>query len=390
MLTNATYTGRPGTDYAVYDMIYREATAKSNYITLDADWQINDNLSAKFQAGNTKGTGSTPRQFIAEVTLANGGGASWTTHGNSAPVDWSVGGDISPAGVTSFGTWGNQEVTAEDQEKWFTADFSRYFNDGGTLSSIEFGARYADHKREALSPEGASPGDIWSALKDGATANYPGGFAGGIGGNFPRNLWYFTPGALKDAILANSTWLSNDDGPTGRHNYGGEWKVAEKNFAGYVQAKFAGDRWSGNVGLRYVNIDQDINTYQAVTDAANADVSSLFGQWKALAYNNKHDRILPSANLKFDMADDLVFRFAASQTQTLPDFSALGASSWGSDLSRTGGGGNPKLNPVLSTNFDANLEWYFMPRGLLSVGAYSMNLKDYVPSAPKPRCCSVN
>ncbi|MNN27271.1 TonB dependent receptor [compost metagenome] len=139
-----------------------------------------------------------------------------------------------------------------------------------------------------------------------------------------------------------------------------------------------GDRWSGNVGLRYVNIDQDINTYQAVADIANADVSSLFGKWKALAYNNKHDRILPSANIKFDMSDDLVFRFAASQTQTLPDFSALGASSWGSDLSRVGGGGNPKLNPVLSTNFDANIEWYFMPRGLLSVGAYSMNLKDYV------------
>ncbi len=377
VLTDATYTGKPGTDYAVYDMIYREATAKSSYVTLDADWQINDSLGAKFQAGSTKGTGSTPRQFIAEVTVGSGGGASWTTHGNSSPVDWNVGGDLSPAGVTSFGTWGNQEVTAEDKEKWFTADFNQYF-DSGSLNSIDFGIRYADHKREAQSPEGASPGDIWSSLKDGAVANYPGGFAGGIGGNFPRNLWYFTPGALKDAILGNSEWLSNNDGPTGRHNYGAEWKVAEKNFAGYVQANFSGDRWSGNVGLRYVNIDQDINTYQAVTDAANADVSSLFGQWKALSYNNKHKRILPSANLKFDMADDLVFRFATSQTQTLPDFSALGASSWGSDLSRTGGGGNPNLNPVLSTNFDANLEWYFMPRGLLSVGAYSMNLKDYV------------
>lgn len=377
VLTNATFAGQADRDYAVYDMIYREATAKSSYITADADWQINDTLNAKFQAGSTKGTGSTPRQFIAEVTAARGGGANWTTHGAGTPIDWNVGGDISPAGVTSFGTWGNQEVTAEDKEKWFTADFSQYF-DTGTLNSIDFGLRYADHKREAQSPEGASPGDIWSDLKNGATANFPGGFANGIGGNFPRNLWYFTPAALKEAILNNSEWLANNDGPSGRHNYGGEWKVAEKNFAGYVQANFVGDRWSGNVGLRYVNIDQDINTYQAVSDAANADVRSLFGMWKALAFNNKHDRILPSANLKFDMSDDLVFRFAASQTQTLPDFSALGASSWGSDLSRTGGGGNPKLNPVLSTNFDANLEWYFMPRGMLSVGAYSMNLKDYV------------
>ncbi|OZB51160.1 MAG: TonB-dependent receptor [Stenotrophomonas sp. 14-69-23] len=377
VLTNATYAGKPGTNYAVYDMIYREATAKSNYLTLDADWQVNDRLGAKFQAGSTKGEGSTPRQFIAEVTLAADAGASWATHGIGSPVDWTLGGGTDPSDVTSFGTWGNQQVTALDKEKWFTADFNQYF-DNGTLNSIDFGLRYADHKREALSPEGASPGDIWSTLKNGATASYPGGFASSIGGSFPRNLWYFTPAALKEAILKNSTWLSGNDGPTGRHNYGGEWKVAEKNFAGYVQANFSGDRWSGNVGLRYVNIDQDIDTYQAVSNPANADVSSLFGAWKALSFNNKHSRVLPSANLKFDMADDLVFRFAASQTQTLPDYSALGAASSGSDLSRTGSGGNPKLNPVVSTNFDANLEWYFMPRGLLSIGAYSMNLKDYV------------
>ncbi len=163
VLTNANFAGVAGTPYAVYDMIYREATAKSNYITLDADWQINDSLNAKFQAGSTKGTGTTPRQFIAEVTVADGGGANWTT--TATPVDWNVGGDISPNGVTSFGTWGNQEVTAEDKEKWFTADFNQYFNDGGVLNSLDFGVRYADHKREALSPEGATPGAIWDALK---------------------------------------------------------------------------------------------------------------------------------------------------------------------------------------------------------------------------------
>lgn len=312
VLTNATYKGVPGTDYAVYDMIYRESKAKSSYVTFDADWQINDSLTAKFQAGSTKGTGETPRQYIAEVTLANGGGASWATHGNGSPIDWNVGGDISPNGVTSFGTWGNQQVTAEDKEKWATLDFNQYFNDGGVLSSIDFGLRFADHKREALSPEGATPGDIWSALKNGATANYPSGFAGDIGGTFPRNLWYFTPGALKDAVTNNSTWLAGNDGPTGRHNYGAEWKVKEKNFAGYVQANFRGDWWSGNVGLRYVNIKQDIDTYNAVSKAADADVSSLFGMWERLAFQNKRNRVLPSANIKFDLDDSLVLRVAAS------------------------------------------------------------------------------
>jgi iron complex outermembrane receptor protein len=375
VLTHATYAGVPGTNYVVYDMIYREASSKTTYYTLDADWQASDSLSAKFQAGTTKGVGETPRQFIAEVTAANGGGAGWTTHGNGSPVDWNVGGDITPAGVTSFGTWGNQQVKAIDKENWGTADFTQYFNTG-VLSSFNYGLRYAKHKREAQSPEGASPGDIWSALQNGATANYPGGFAEGIGGNFPRDLWYFTPGALKNAIVNNSTWLSNNDGPTGRHNYGAEYSVDEKDLAAYFQANFEGENWSGNVGLRYVNIDQDIDTYFA--DTVSPDVSSLFGAWDRKHVNNKIHRVLPSANLKFNMSENLVFRFAASQTQTLPDYSALGASSWGSDLNKTGGGGNPLLKPVLSTNFDAGLEWYFTPRGLVSATAYSMNMKDYV------------
>ena len=377
VLTQASYKGMPDTNYAVYDMIYRESTAKTNYITLDADWQVSENLTAKFQAGTTKGTGETPRQYIAELLTAKGGGASWTTHGNGSPVDWNVGGDISPAGASWGGTWGNQQVTAIDKEKWANVDFSQYFN-AGVLSSIDFGARYADHTREAKSPEGATPGNIWDALRGSPTANYPGGFAGDIGGNFPRNIWYYTPAALRNAVTNNSEWLSGNDGPDGRHNYGAEWKVTEKNFAAYVQGNFSGDRWSGNVGLRYVNIKQDIDTYATAMGSTVPDVKSLFGAWTREAFENKHNRVLPSANFKYDLRDDLVLRLAASQTQTLPDYSALGASSYGSDLNRKGGGGNPKLKPVISTNFDANLEWYFMPRGMLSVGAYSMRLKDYV------------
>jgi iron complex outermembrane receptor protein len=176
VLTSATYAGVAGTDYAVYDMISREATAKSNYSTFDADWKINDGLSANFEAGTTEGKGSTERQFIAEVTTNRGGGASWTSHGKSSPLDWSVGGDSSPTGVTGFGTWGNQQVKATDSEDWINLDFNQAL-DAGAFKSIDFGARYADHERKTESPEGASPGDIWSDLQNGETAPYPSGFA---------------------------------------------------------------------------------------------------------------------------------------------------------------------------------------------------------------------
>jgi iron complex outermembrane recepter protein len=73
-----------------------------------------------------------------------------------------------------------------------------------------------------------------------------------------------------------------------------------------------------------------------------------------------------------------VARFAASQTMTRPDYSALAGSVSADDLTHTGSGGNPKLEPLVSSNFDAALEWYFAPRGLLSAGVYDMNLKNYI------------
>jgi len=377
VLTSATYAGEGDTPYGIYDMIARTSSAKSNYVTFDADWQITDNLSSKFQVGSSRGTGLTAAQYIAEVTTAIGGGASFQTHGNSSPVDWSLGGFTGPA-ATGFGTWGNQLYKTVDSEKFGTADFTQFL-DSGALSSLDFGVRYANHTRQVFSPEGASPGAIGPALEaNGVTGMYPSDFGHGIGGNIPQGVWYYTVDSIKTAVTENSDWLSDNDGPTGRHNYGAEFKVNEKNLAGYLQANFTGEGWSGNVGLRYSHIDQNIDSYVVNANAATADVSSLFGAWNRAYRENRYNRWLPSANLKFNLSDDLIFRFAASQTQTLPDYSALGAASSGSDLSKTGSGGNPTLKPVLSTNFDAALEWYFMPRGLLSVGAYSMHLKDYV------------
>ena len=38
---------------------------------------------------------------------------------------------------------------------------------------------------------------------------------------------------------------------------------------------------------------------------------------------------------------------------------------------------NPDLKPILSTNLDAGLEWYFAKRSLLSFGLFYMDLRSY-------------
>ncbi len=48
------------------------------------------------------------------------------------------------------------------------------------------------------------------------------------------------------------------------------------------------------------------------------------------------------------------------------------------DLTHEGSGGNPNLDPLVSTNFDASIEWYFAPRALLAASVFSMDMDGYV------------
>ena len=41
-------------------------------------------------------------------------------------------------------------------------------------------------------------------------------------------------------------------------------------------------------------------------------------------------------------------------------------------------GGNPDLEPIRSTNYDAGLEWYFAENSLLAAGLFYMDLDNYV------------
>ncbi len=373
-LVHAEYAGVAGTGYGIYDMISRpESASEANYLTFDMDWQASENLDIKGQIGTTKGKGKTPTQNIAEVVTGRGGGGGWNVNGTGRPTDWYLGGDYSQPTTDGFGTWGIQYFDVQDKEDWASFD-AELFLDKGVWSSLDFGIRYADHTREVNSPYGSDPGNIAAALANGAVGHYPGDFGRNLGGSFPTNIWYFTADALLDAVRNNST--VRKDGA--RHNYASEFNINEKNAAAYIQANLEGERWNANFGLRYVDIRQDIDYFDAVRGGVTPDVSSLFGDFVRVNDKNTHSRVLPSANFKFDLTDDLVLRLAGSQTMTMPDYSAMTGAVSLSNLTHTGSAGNSNLKPIIATNFDASLEWYFMPRGLLSASIFSMDLKNYV------------
>ncbi len=385
VLTNASFGQVAGNTNPsiVYDQISRPGAASSSgYVTLDADWHATQQLSFKGQVGTTEGKGSSPTQNVLELGANAGAPASWNINGAGKPTDWSVGGSNStPSGILPSAGWifGGQGINTKDKENWGQLDGEFDFDDG-SLSSLEFGVRYANHTRENPFEVAQGPAGDWTNLANYPTSwsNYPSDLGSSLGGSFPSNIWYYSPAQLAafDAKFTNRN-------PVTRFYFNDVYKVNEKDSAAYVQANFGGDGWSGNFGVRYVKTKQDIgytstNPDPSATTSTGPIVGSAFGNYYWNTYKNSYDHFLPSANLKFDITDELVARFAASQTMTRPDYSALAGFVSLNDLTLAGSGGNPKLKPLISSNFDAAMEWYFAPRGLLSAGVYMMNLKDYV------------
>jgi iron complex outermembrane receptor protein len=386
-----TATGDPQL-YGVYDQISRpDENATANFVTLEGDWHLSDALSFFGQAGASTGHGKTGTQNVSETQPGTGTGTTFQLNGTGRGPDFafpSVNNTTpSPGGVPVVFGWifGAQDVDVKDEENWAKID-GAYAINNDSWTDLKFGVRYQEHERQshnaiAQGPTFAGPngGGTSTANYPTTFSNYPSDFTS-FGGNIPTNIWFWTPAQL---AAYNGPGLVNRD-PLAREYYQYAFDVKEKNSAAYVQADFKGDRWSANVGLRYVQTKEHAVTFtQVAANTPGAITTSAFGPFIGIPVDHTYNDILPAANLKFDVATDLVARFAVSKTMTRPDYSALGGFTDLSPPATQGGvgngsGGNPDLKPIRSTNFDAGLEWYFAPRSLLSAGLFYMDLQNYV------------
>jgi len=241
-------------------------------------------------------------------------------------------------------------------------------------------------------------------------------------------------------------------------------RVSESTRAAYVMVKFGGPNArvggigiSGNIGLRYVETTDKVSGSTvfpnqltpannqclrneasggqpapaipytlgcflfgnaALLAAGGPDDPATFtdyviaGSPDTVAFNNggsfsgtastTHRNWLPSFNLKLDLTDQVVLRFAASRAMSRPDigllknYTTIGASLPGADpndtryvkngsgqivgvtAAYTGSGYNPALKPMTSTMLDVSMEYYFAKVGSLTVAGFYKNFQNYI------------
>jgi iron complex outermembrane receptor protein len=406
-LTSATYNNANGLRAGIYDQIARPgAEAHSQYLSLDGAFQVSDKFKLNSQIGTSTGYGKSPSQDIIE-TVVGATTASFNLNGPHSAAGWSSNADSAHQGTigldrtsnTDSGDgwiFGDQNIKVNDGEKWAQLD-GKYDLEAGPLVDLKFGVRDAQHKRSSWGVIGQGPKgpvqwgspDYNTLCNSGgptdfrciptSTTNYPSPFGKGLNATLPANPWTLTPAQI---AAYNAQYATRD--PVSRADYSAQFGLKEDATAAYIQGDLEGEKWSGNFGLRAVRTTENIQNYEQHSAAQAGDITtSAFGNFALKTTDHTYNDLLPSLNLKYNLAKDMIGRFAVSRTMSRADYSQLaGAVSYGGvddvNLVGSGTGGNPDLKPVTSNNADLSFEWYFAPRALFSASLFYMDVTSYI------------
>ena len=288
-------------------------------------------------------------------------------------------------------------------------DIDREFD--GFITSVKFGGRVSDHNRTndnarnndlntLAAINGQTPAQLIAQANQQCRVPFTTtSYMKGMGTNVTR--W-----ATFDNDCLFRTFTGSDDAlPTpedGRDP--SDIDVTERIYAAYAMANFESDignvPFSGNVGLRWVKTDITSigfrQPYRITIDTAGDTYSIGVDPTRPLETNRvkgSYNYFLPSANIAFDLSQEVKLRLAAYRAIARSGIESFGAGvSLTPTTSATGVDniifnattGNPNLKPLRAWNLDASLELYASQDTLISVAGYYKWAKGTVISAEEP------
>jgi TonB-dependent receptor len=149
-----------------------------------------------------------------------------------------------------------------------------------------------------------------------------------------------------------------------------DYRADEDVLAGYAQWDLDFERLGILAGVRLERTRTEGSA--PVFNAATGAISTRTDE-------RSYTGVFPGLTLRYEFADSLIGRAAATRGMTRPNFTDIVPRA----LETQEGSllvvqqGNPLLEPTLSNNLDVSLEYYFQPMGLLSAGAFYKDLRDY-------------
>lgn len=404
------------------EAFYRSgASASSGFLDFDAKWQPSKDMVLKGLFSTTRGVGTT--EMDRGLTFARyGTGFSYKFNDlQEAPDTKYIGAGTGATSATNPDGSGYKLVSRSLANKYKTVDRENslaldgeYTQDSGIFSSLAFGARYADHRRDfrrTIKAMHAALNPLTDTPDPSQSVSYPGDFGTGLGGgNWERTGFYFS----RDFLVNYFDKAIKETNSDYERFVASEIQLREQQSAVYLMQNLEGANnwWSGNIGLRVVRTQVDAQAPTpvpagkcqriepgkpvvpcaaypgAIVTAGDAVAYYDGATWNPntgtiyykTATSRRFDNLLPSLNLRFELAPNLIGRFGASETLGRQNYNLYGAA-YGNPSCSTGiclvTGPNPNLKPMVSRNVDVSVSWFFAKRSMLAVSLFDSVIDGY-------------
>ena len=380
------------------------------------DWTLHGKLaysktevSEDFLTFNIGGNGIATNAANA-VPGPNGGLCGFQTQAGDGPLRLPVQFDCPAFDRNDPSTLGlnggsSARSVGDDEFKAVYFDVSRQIHDN-IITSIDAGFKVSTREKSFLAPaeafyglaglaaQGVIDGDLLIDVNGDGEPDVlplndpnllqrtPGGWLAGIAPQALPSILAADLNAVRDLLFPNGF-------PEAVRSSNEPLFVEEDAYAAYLQVNFGSDdeRITGNFGLRYVGTDvssRDVGTFQ-FRDTFVQPNGQLYPESFALdSFEDsfEYNELLPSFNLKVEITDELIARASIGRSLARPNLDALqpGFNVIARDpgFPPTGSGGNTRLNPFVSDNYDLSIEWYFNDEGYVSAGIFNKEIDSFI------------
>jgi TonB-dependent receptor len=307
-----------------------------------------------------------------------------------------------PASYLMRGFYENRNRSTGDQWQWMG---NMDLDTGSSLfPKFKFGLRYAN--RNASSVFGDRDARL-AGLRD-PISRVPGVSDGGIieagfhGDDVQRFRSWFAPdsnvlndglndvrGYIRDALVRGNAAAGLRQAWSPERpalNPLNAFAAREQVFSGYTQLDYAFDIGipvDGVIGTRMVITRNRLNGTNSLPVPGTSQT-----QLVPIASSTQYVDVLPNISAQLHFTDRLKLRLSRTEALTRPGFNQINPTltiqqgTIGGNISFTGNGGNPDLQPIRSDNYDASLEYYFSRTGSVTVAGFYRKIEGFINSLP--------
>jgi iron complex outermembrane receptor protein len=388
-----------------------------------------DNLLVEFDAAySTSESTQITREFIPHFTLPD------APENREITLDYGAGDVLNTTSTIDVndidgirGHWNGASTNEIEDEVTELKLDTTYVLDGDLVDSVQFGVAYLDRTTSNdtfrlnnggghCTPCGGAPNVTFDNPEDIFGPSNNSGFLSEESGNFPRSWlvikdfdayvdavqsigeksWYNDPvtGWRIDEVLGSPLLAPGQKWNQESFNAAPSYENEETTLSVYGRVNLYGElgdyTWSGNAGLRYIDIENTANGFSQQLTTIKINPSSndselrldtTFTDALPVSENSDSQHLLPSLNLNLDLNDGLFLRTAVAQTISRPAISDTGVNR-SINVDNTGQittrSGNPFLEPYKVNQFDLSLEYYQENGNAYSIAYFYKDITDFI------------